>query len=102
MTEDAFAKDAEHRTGTEMQRLLHHGHWIPVLRGFTAAFVAEHFPGWTWNGLLAVCRAADIIDPNSGGGGPLRCDPRVLAFHFTNVRRFAIEWNDGTVSVSHP
>lgn len=101
MTEDAFAEYAEHRTGAAMQRLLHHGHWIPVLRGYTAAYVAKHFPGWSWNGLLAVCRAADIIDPRSGGGGPLRCNPRVRAVHFTNERAFAVEWNDGTVSVRH-
>lgn len=96
---DAFAKYAEHRTGTEMQRLLHHGHWIPVLRGYTAAYVAEHFPGWSWNSLLDGCRAADIINPDTGRGAPLSCDPRVRTFHFTSKRVFAVEWDDGTVSM---
>lgn len=102
MAKDIFAGYAEHRTGAEIQNLLHHGHCIPVLRGFTRAHVAEHFPGWTWNGILAVCRAASIVDPQSGGGSPLRCDPRVRVFHFTNEQVFAVEWDDGTVTASGP
>lgn len=94
-----YGEYLEHRTGAEMQRLLHHGHWIPVHRGDTAAHVARHFPGWCWNDLLAVCKAAGIVD-GLGTGGPLRCAPHVLAFHFTDTARFAVEWDDGSVTVS--
>jgi hypothetical protein len=62
---------------------------------------AEHFPGWSWNELLAVCKAAGIV-AGSGTGAPLRCDPRVRVFHFTDARKFAVEWNDGTVTVRDP
>ena len=78
-----------------MQNLLHHGHWIPVLRGFTRAHVAEQFPRLDLERDLAVCRAASIVDPQSGGGSPLRCDPRVRVFHFTNEQVFAVEWTTG-------
>jgi hypothetical protein len=60
----------------------------------------EHFPGWSWNSLLEVCRAAGIVDPNSGGGSPLRCLPQVKAFHFTSAETFAVEWLDGSITSS--
>lgn len=99
MSDQLFGEYAEHRSGEEMQRLLHHGHWIPVLRGYTYAYIEEHFPGWSWNPLLSVCKAAGIV-VKTGGGGPLSCDPRVRTFHFTDDRRFAVEWDDGAVTVS--
>lgn len=99
MTEDAFSEYVEHRSGVEMQQLLHHGHWIPVLRGYTAAHVAEHFPGWSWNDLLAVCKTAGIV-VEVAAGAPLCCDPDVSALHFIDAQKFAVEWNDGTVTVS--
>lgn len=100
MSDRDFSRYDEHRSGAEMQRLLHHGHWVPVLRGYTRAYVEQHFPGWTWNRLLDVCRSAGIVDPASGGDRPLRCDDCVVQFHFTDRRSFAVEWDDGTVSTS--
>lgn len=43
---DRWHECAEHRTGVELDRLLHYGHCIPANRGYTAAYVNEHFPGW--------------------------------------------------------
>ena len=92
-----FGQYAEHRNRAEMQRLLHHGHWIPVLRGYTAAHLDEHFPGRSWNEMHDLCTAAGIV-AQAPPGAPLSCDPRVRSFHFTDVTSFAVEWVDGTVT----
>lgn len=99
MTDHDFTEYVEHRTGLQMDRLLHYGHWIPSNRGWTREYVEEHFPGWTWNRLIDVCRTAGVVDPTSGGGSPLRCVAEVKAFHFTDATTFAVEWLDGTVTV---
>ena len=90
---------AEHRTGVDIQNLLHYGHIIPVRRGLTQNYVAEHFPGWTWNELMAVWQAAGI-EVRSDAGGPPSCDERVKAVHFNGPGYFAVEWSDGTVTTS--
>ena len=41
--------------------MLHFGHIIPVSKGWTREHVNSHFPGWTWNQLIAVCMAAQIV-----------------------------------------
>ena len=88
----------EHRTGLQMDRLLHHGHVIPVTRGFTRDHVDQHFPGWTWNDLLEVCRAADLLAPDRPRGAPFACREQVKAVHFNSPRSLAVEWLDGTVT----
>jgi hypothetical protein len=83
----------EHRALDECKRLLHYGHVIPVSRGYTARYVAEHFPGWTWNELVAVFVAAGIFV--NRGGSPPTCDDRVATFHFSSSTDFFVEWADG-------
>lgn len=39
----------EHRTREELNSLLHYGHIIPVSKGWTRAYVEDHYPGWTWS-----------------------------------------------------
>ncbi len=82
-----------------MQALLAHAHWIPWQRGYLRQHLLDHFPGWEWNDLLEICRAAEIIDPRSGRGAPLRCLRSVRAFHFTSRDAWAVEWTDGTLTV---
>lgn len=99
MTKDAWAQYAEHRTRDELNKLLHYGHIIPVSRGFTDAYVAKHFPGWHWNSLMAIWKAAGIV-VRSPAGGPPWCDPEVVAIHFNGPDSFAVEWVDGTVTTA--
>jgi len=99
MIDDHWREYAERRTGAELDRLLHYGHWIPVIRGYTAEYVDEHFPGWTWNTLMLIWRAAGIV-VKSEVGGPLRCDGRVKAVYFNGPDSFAVEWIDGTITRS--
>lgn len=94
----AWHEYAEHRSRDELNRLLHYGHIIPVSRGYTQAYVAEHFPGWSWNGLMAVWRAADIVV--NRGGSPPKCKDNVVAIHFSGPSSFAVEWIDGTVTTA--
>ncbi|MGK2884466.1 MAG: hypothetical protein ACSLE8_06770 [Rhodococcus sp. (in: high G+C Gram-positive bacteria)] len=84
----------EHLTLDECKRLLHYGHVIPICRGYTATFVAENYPGWTWNELVQVFVAAGIFV--NRGGAPATCDDRVVTFHFSNPQQFYVEWIDGT------
>lgn len=93
-----FAQYAEHRTDTQIRQLLHYGHWIPILRGKTDVYLAEHYPGWTWNELWEICQAAGIVVREPDGRFSRRLDVRVKAFHFTDTRTFAVEWEDGSVS----
>ena len=83
----------EHRTRDELNRLLHYGHIIPVSKGYTAKFVAENYPGWTWNQLIEVFIAAGIVV--NRGGSPPKCDDRVEMFHFSGPTDFLVEWVDG-------
>ncbi|WP_374928159.1 hypothetical protein [Kytococcus sedentarius] len=85
-----FAEFTEHRTAQEISALLHHGHIIPVRLGITQEYVRQHFPGWTWNELMAVWRAAGIVIRTPGGIPD--CDPRVRAVHFTDAERVHVEW----------
>lgn len=99
MDTNSFSSYTEHRTGAEIDRLLHHGHWIPVTKGFTQRYVDEHFPGWSWNDLMAIWRAAGIV-VRPAGGAPLQCDERVAAMHFSGPGNWLIEWRDGAVTTS--
>ena len=99
MTRDEWAQYAEHRTRDELNQLLHYGHIIPVSRGWTDNYVAEHFPGWHWNSLMATWMAAGIV-VRSTVGGPPSCDPQVVAIHFNGPDSFAVEWIDGTVTTA--
>ena len=83
----------EHRTLDECKRLLHYGHVIPICHGYTENFVAENYPGWTWNELVQVFVAAGIFV--NRGGAPPTCDDRVATFHFSNPTEFHVEWIDG-------
>ena len=89
----------EHRTREELQALLRHGHYIPACRGWTREYVDKHYPGWTWNELMEIWRAAGIVVRRPGGAPPA-CDIRVKAIHFNGPRSFAVEWEDGTVTRS--
>ncbi len=84
----------EHLTLDQCNRLLHFGHWIPINHGFTAKYVDEHYPGWTWNRLVQVFIAAGI-HRRGAGGGPPNCDRRVKVFHFSSPTDFFVEWVDG-------
>lgn len=89
-----LAHHREHLTLDQCKRLLHHAHVIPISKGYAAAYVAEHFPGWTWNELVRVFVAAGIYI--NRGGKPATCDDRVVSFHFSSPTEFHVEWVDGT------
>lgn len=91
-----FSRFSHHLTGDECSAILRHGHIIPVSRGWTATCVDEHCPGWSWNELIAVFKAAGIVIGR--GGSPPTCDERVLAIHFSGIADFAVEWVDGSTT----
>jgi len=82
----------------EISNLLHHGHIIPVSRGYHREHVDGNFPGWTWNALLAVLKPAGVLE--GPGGAPLRCHPEVHLVFFTDSDTWAVEWLDGRVTRS--
>ncbi|CAN5771071.1 hypothetical protein BH24ACT5_BH24ACT5_07730 [soil metagenome] len=95
MTTDVdVSRFREHRTLDDCKRLLHYSHWIAINRGYTATFVADNYPGWTWNELVQVFVAAGIFV--NRGGAPATCDDRVVTFHFSNPTDFYVEWITGT------
>jgi hypothetical protein len=94
----AWNESAIHCTGPEVDALFHYGHIIPISRGFTRKFLDEHFPGWDWNGLVAVLKAADVFVDR--GGSPPQCRPGVTAIHFTDADNWAVEWFDGSLTSS--
>ena len=89
---------AEHRTGLQVSNFLHYLHVIPVSKGFTKEHVDKHFPGWRWEDLVEVMKAADVFIGR--GGSPATCRPTVKAIHFTDRSHWAVEWLDGTVTTS--
>jgi N-formylglutamate deformylase len=41
--------------------IAHHAHWIPASRGFTRQFMAENFPGWSFNEIFPRLNRAGLI-----------------------------------------
>ncbi len=82
----------------DLNDLLRHGHIIPVSRAYTSAYVEKYYPGWTWNRLIAVFRAADVMD--GGGGAPPRCKQEVVRVEFDGQGRWRVEWEGGRVTQS--
>jgi len=90
----------EHRTREQLNDLLRHGHVIPVSRGWTFDHVQANFPGWTWNQLIDIIRAAGILV--SRGGSPPACHDQVAAFHFSSDTEFLVEWIDEQGATTPP
>ena len=86
------------RTRADLNRLLHYGHSIPLRKGYTRAFIEEHYPGWTWIGLYNSLDAAGVT--RCGAGLPPYCDPGVGAVHFDDETSWLVEWEDGRVTRS--
>lgn len=81
----------EHRTRGELDQLLHYGHFIPVGKGYTAAYVEQNYPGWTWNELIRILQIGGVIRRHEGG--MMHCDPKVVGVRFGAGSRFAVEWD---------
>ena len=94
LTDVDVSRFREHRTREDLNALLHYGHIIPVSRGWTRAYVETRYPGWTWNALMAIFQAADVV-VSSKCGGPPKCDDRVALLHFSTTDDFIVEWIDG-------
>lgn len=86
----------EDRTSLEIDRLLHHDFLVPIGRGITAKFVAENYPGWTWNELIRVLNAARVRVARPGQ--PSVCHPDVVRVQFDSERSWRVEWKDGSVT----
>lgn len=94
----ASSRFAVARTRAELNALLRYGHIIPISRGLTAAYVDDLFPGWTWNRVIAVLKAAGVFI--KGDGGTPHRDPRVGAVHVESFDSWLAEWEDGRVTRS--
>lgn len=84
------------RSRHELNQLLHYGHFIPITRGFTRAFVERNYPRWSWNELIEVLKAADIV--RGPKGSPPHCLPALGAVHFNHDGSWLVEWEDGHVT----
>lgn len=87
------------RSRQEIARLLRYGHIIPISKGYTCDYVAEHYPGWTWNELVETLRAARILVQ---AGSMITCDERVELIQFTGPEDWEVHWCDGSVTQSAP
>lgn len=85
----------EVRTKEQLNELLHYGHMVPIGRGFTREYVDKHYPGWTWNQLVRVLRAAGVYVDR--GGSPPVCHVDVVRVHFGRDQSWRVEWQDDTV-----
>lgn len=95
-----WSEYAEHRTADEVRALLRYGNISAMSRGLTRDYVAKHFPGWTWNSLMAIWDAAGIFIRPPGGGRIF--DEQVKSIHFNGPSSLAVEWIDGSVTVRKP
>ncbi len=84
---------AQHRTSDEVRRLLNYGHAIPIGHGKTKRFVDENYPGWTWNQLVEVLKAAGVFVPR--GGGTPTCDPNLAEIYFDSDRGWLVHRTNG-------
>lgn len=82
-------------TRAQLNRLLHHGHPIPVTRGITKRFIDEHYPSWSWNSLTQVLKEMGVVR----GDTPPHSDPGVGAVHLDGSGSWMIQWEDGHIDV---
>jgi len=85
-------------TRRDIDRLLAHSHPIPVLFGIADRYVADRFPGWTWNRLLRALRATGAVE--HAVTGPQRCHARVRSVQISPAGACTVEWANGTVTTS--
>ena len=92
------ARFAWHADRAAVDKLLHYTHWIPISRGFTAAFLDKNWPGWSLAGAIAVFDAAGIrvLKVSGRAGAPHGgfCHWKVREIHFNSSEDFHVEWND--------
>lgn len=95
-----YAHFAHHLAARQIADILGRTHWIPICRGLTGEWVAQHHPGHTFNELIGVFNAAGVVGPLSSRGGPPRPIAGLFAIHFDSVESFAVELrgNDGRSS----
>lgn len=92
---------AETRTREQLDELLHYRHPIPARHGFTDDYVARHYPGRTFNELMAILDSASIVDRMAAATGIARlprppvCCRDVVAFAFTDAGHWRIRWRNG-------
>jgi len=53
--------DSIYLSGHDVLRIAHHAHWIPIGRGITRRFMAENFPGWTFNEIYPRLVSAGVL-----------------------------------------
>lgn len=81
------------RTKAELNDLLRHGHIIPISRGLTDRHVGAHYPGWTWNSLMRLLTAAEVVVLR--GGSPPRCVENVVSVRFDATGSWCVTWEGG-------
>lgn len=89
--EDIWTDYTDRRTRTELNELLRYGHFIPVGKGFTRAYVRQHYPGWEWNDLIRMLQIGGVIVKQPSG--MMKCHPKVTGLRFGGTSRFAVEWD---------
>lgn len=90
-----------HLDPDDLRDLFRHGHWIPVLRGITQAFVDRTYPGWTWNTLTAALEEAGAAHRLGVRNLHPHYEPDrlVASVHLNSRDDLCVVWLDGTVSV---
>ena len=46
---------------SDLEEILHYGHWIAVFKGLHEKFVADNYPGYTWATLIQELRESDVL-----------------------------------------
>lgn len=90
-----------HLTAPDLRDLARHGHVIPISRGFTQAFLDEHYPGWTWNRIIVALTKAGVMQTVEGMPA---IHPGVVTVHLVDAADPAadgpdaccVEWRTGS------
>ena len=46
---------------TDLEGIMHYGHWISVSKGLHEKFVADNYPGYTWASLIGELSERDVL-----------------------------------------
>lgn len=85
-----------HFTREQLQDFLRHNHWIPMLRGLTAAYVARTRPGLDYQYVIGELRESGLVVSN--GSGMLKVVPGLVELHFNGRSSWAARWADGSLT----
>lgn len=84
-------------SGSEIRELAHYGHWIPVTKGLTHAYVTRTYPGWTFNSLYPPLIASGLLKARGQSFSPRRLVDGIIG---VEINRSGVVTGDDGSSLS--